>query len=102
MAFIVDSTSERLVKSDERFAELVEKAILTPGATLTNSDPINPVTAIVSEDYGLLVDGVRHESPGLAAEAASGAEDVDGWTYWTLVRDGKPVAILQELRADRA
>jgi hypothetical protein len=86
------------IRRDERFAELIEKAILTPGDTLTNSDPINPVTAVVSEDYGLLVDGVRHESPGLAAIAASGLEDAEGWSYWTLVRDHKPVATLQELR----
>ena len=90
------------VRRDERFAELIEKAVLTPGDTLTNSDPIDPVTAIVSEDYGLLLDGVRHESPGLAAVAASGKEDVDGWAYWTLVRDGKPVSTLAELRAGQA
>ena len=86
-------------RRDERFAELVERGILTPGDTLTNSDPMNPVIAIVSEDYGLLVDGVRQESPGLAAVAASGVEDVDGWRYWTLFRDHKPVGTLQELRA---
>jgi len=87
------------VRRDERFAELIERAILTPGDTLTNSDPIHPVTAIVSEDYGLLVDGVRHESPDLAAIAAGSSEDVSGWTYWALVRDHKPGTRLQELRA---
>ena len=87
------------VRRDERFAELIEKAVLTPGDQLTNSDPINPVTAVVSEDYGLLVDGVPHESPDLAAIAASGDEMVDGWGYWTLLRDHKPVASLAELRA---
>jgi hypothetical protein len=87
------------VRRDERFAELVARAILTPGDTLTNSDPVDPATAIVSEDYGLIVDGVRHESPDLAAIAASGTEDVDGWTYWTLMRDHQPMATLQELRA---
>lgn len=86
------------IRRDERFAELVEKAVLTPGDTLTNSDLIDPATAIVSEDYGLLVDGVRHESPALAAIAAGGLEGVDGWTYWTLVRDHKPVATLHDLR----
>ncbi len=86
------------VRRDERFAELIEKATLTPGDTLTNSDPINPVIAIVTEDYGLLVDGVRHESPSLAAIAASGVESVDGWNYWWLVLDSKPFATLQDLR----
>jgi hypothetical protein len=86
------------VRRDERFAELIEKAILTPGDALTNSDPINPITATVSEDYGLLVDGVRQESPGLAAIAAGAGDEVDGWTYWTLVRDHKSIATLQQLR----
>ena len=89
-------------RRDERFAELIEKAILTPGDELTNSDPINPVTAVVSEDYGLLVDGVRHESPDLAAIASSGTDGVDGWSYWTLQRDHKPVATLADLRGGKA
>ena len=88
------------IRRDERFSELIEKTILTPGDTLTNSNPIDPVTAVVSEDFGLLVDGVRHESPALAAVAASGSDDVDGWTYWTLVRKGKPVGTLAELRGE--
>ncbi len=90
------------VRRDERFAELIEKAVLTPGDQLTNSDPINPVTAFVSEDYGLLVDGVRHESPDLAAIAASGDGVADGWAYWTLLRGGKPAGTLAELRAGKA
>ena len=56
----------------------------------------------MSEDYGLLVDGVRHESPDLAAIAANAPDGVDGWTYWTLVRDDKSIATLQELRATRS
>ena len=86
------------IRRDERFAELIEKSILVSGDTLTNSNPIDPVTAIVSDDFGLLVEGVRHEGPGLAAVAASGRDDVDGWSYWSLVRDGKTVATLQSLR----
>ena len=85
------------IRRDERFAELIEKAVLTPGDKLTNSDPINPVTATVSDDYGLLVDGVRHESPDIAAVAAGGDDKVDGWAYWTLIRDGKALGTLAEL-----
>jgi hypothetical protein len=89
------------VRRYERFAELIEKAALTPGDHLSNSDAIIPVTATVTEDYGLLVDGVRHESPDLAAVAATGAEGIDGWSYWTLVRDGAPIATLEDLRASK-
>ena len=90
------------VRRDERFAELIEKAVLTPGDTLTNADVINPIIAVVTEDFGILLNGVRHESPGLAAVAASGEQDVDGWRYWSLVRGGKTVATLHELRAGQA
>jgi hypothetical protein len=86
------------VRRDERFAELIEKALLTPGDTLTNLDQFNPIFSTVSEDYGLLVEGVRHESPDMAAVAASGSDEVNGWTYWTLVRDGNPIGSLQDLR----
>jgi hypothetical protein len=86
------------VRRDERFAELVDKSLLLVGDVLTNGDPIEPVLATVSDDYGILIDGVRHESPDLAAIAASGKEDIDGWSYWTLMRDDKPAGTLQELR----
>ena len=91
-----------LVRRDERFAELIEKGRLTPGDTLTNSDQMNPALATVSEDFGLLVGGLRFESPSLAAAAASGDDGADGWTYWSLVRDGKAVSTLQELRTGQA
>jgi hypothetical protein len=63
-----------------------------------SSDEIVPVTAVVTDDYGLAIDGIRQESPSIAAQTASGNTDVDGWTYWTLVRDGAAVATLGELR----
>jgi hypothetical protein len=90
------------IRRDERFAELVEKALLTPGDTLSNLNAIAPATAIVSEDYGLLVDGVRHESPDLAASAAGAGDRADGWTYWTLVRNGLSLGTLAELRANQS
>ena len=30
-----------------------------------------PVTAVVTDDYGILIGGVRYESPDLAAQAVS-------------------------------
>lgn len=87
------------VRRDERFAALVEKGVLTPGDTLANLDPISPQTATVSEDYGLLVSGVRYESPSLAASAAGAGPNPNGWTYWTLVRDDAPVASLEQLQS---
>ncbi len=86
------------VRRDERFAELIDKGTLKPGDTLTNGDPIDPITAYISGDYGILLDGVRHESPSIAAGAASGSYDINGWTYWSLESNNKPAATLQELR----
>jgi hypothetical protein len=88
------------VRRDERFAELVEKGVLTPGDTLTNSDPVNPITASVSDDYGIIVEGVRHESPDLAAIAAGAPEGVKGWEYWSLERDQTNIATLATLHKE--
>lgn len=86
------------LRRDERFAELIERAVLVAGDLLTNGDVINPVTAIVTEDFGLLLDGVRQESPDLAAIAATNDERVDGWTYWMLQREGAGSRTLADLR----
>jgi len=85
-------------RRDERFAELIERGLLAAGDTLVSSNKIAPVTAIVTDDFALSIDGVRQESPDLAARTASGGEDKDGWTFWTLVREGRPVGTLRELR----
>ncbi len=85
------------VRRDERFAELIDKGLLAEGDTLTNSDPVNPIIATVSNDYGIIVDGVRHESPDLAAIAAGAPDNVKGWEYWSLEREGTSVATLAEL-----
>jgi hypothetical protein len=86
-------------RRDERFARLIEMGILVPGDSLLSPDPAAPVTAIVTDDYGLSINGIRQESPDLAAQTASDGGNHDGWSYWTLVREGRPVATLQALRA---
>ncbi len=88
------------VRRDERFAVLIDKAVLAPGDTLTNSDAVNPSLATVSSDYGLIVNGLRQENPDLAAIAAGESVGVDGWSYWTLLRNDQPVGTLSELAAE--
>lgn len=86
------------LRRDERFASLIERGLLVPGDTLTNADPVQPAVGTVSEDFGIIVGGLRHESPTLAATAATGDEALDGWTFWRLERDGEVIVTLRELR----
>ena len=68
-------------RRDERFARIIERGVLKPGESLFNNDEINPVEAIVTNDFGILVQGIRHESPTLAAKAVNDTIE-DGWLYW--------------------
>jgi hypothetical protein len=80
----VDSTPATLggwtLRRDERFSRLIIEEILPPGAVLTDGEGSRK--AIVSADYGLLIDGIRYESPDLAAAAVTAGAVVDGWRYW--------------------
>lgn len=87
-------------RRDERFAKLIEIGALAPGDTLISPDAVEPITAIVTDDFGLSIDGIRQESPDLAARTASSGSAVDGWSYWTLIRDGQAVVTLQGLRTE--
>jgi hypothetical protein len=87
------------VRRDERFAVLIEDGILKPGEQLSATDPLSSAVAVVTDDYGLMADGLRYESPDLAAQAASEGVATDGWTYWkATARDGREVT-LKELAA---
>lgn len=78
-------------RRDERFARLIEQGLLKPGDTLVNKDEINPMEAVVTSDFGLLVQGIRYESPDLAAKAID-EEINDGWLYWNKVgSDGQAI-----------
>lgn len=64
---------------DERLADLIHQEILTPGDELTAAH--HGLIAVVTEDYGLAVAGVRYATPAEAA-AAAGFRAQDGWTFW--------------------
>lgn len=85
------------IRRDERFTELLQKGLLAPGDRLTDSDPVNPTVATVSDDFGIIVDGIRHESPDLAAIAAGGPEGVKGWEFWTVLRENESGSTLLNL-----
>lgn len=81
------------LRRDESFAELVDTGSLSPGDVLVGGGDVG-VTAVVSEDYGLLVEGIRYESPDAAASAQG---EPDGWAYW-MTTDGGTQRSLRYLR----
>lgn len=87
------------IRRDERFATLVERGLLKVGAVLESTDAVRPASSIVTVDYGLLLGGVRYESPDIAAEAASEGQVHDGWNFWTFHENGKEPITLRELLA---
>ena len=66
------------VRRDKRFAYLIDMEILGDGDVLTGP---GGARAVVSSDYGILIDGIRYESPDLAVAAVSDGA-TDGWTFW--------------------
>lgn len=64
---------------------MVDGGLLEVGSTLTTSEGLTTASAVVTDDYGILVGGVRYESPDIAAEAVREGRASDGWTYWPSV-----------------
>jgi hypothetical protein len=93
----VETLGGWVLRRDERFAKLIEQGILVPGGSLTNADAIQSVIGTVSEDFGIIVGGLRHESPDLAAAAATGVSEVDGWDFWHVERQGSGLVALRDL-----
>jgi len=59
---------------------MIDTHMVAPGAVLT--DESGTLTAVITEDYGLAVEGIRYETPDIAAQVATGTTNVDGWTFW--------------------
>jgi len=67
---------------DERFARLIDAEILGPGDVLVSDHGGAERTAVVTRDYGIEIDGIRHGSPDLAAAAVTGEPTTSGWAFW--------------------
>lgn len=78
------------------FEELVRDGVLPPRTLLTPTNAETNSIAEVTEDAMIRLNDVEHRTPDLAAQA-DGADDADGWDYWTAAFD-EPVA-LSEVRA---
>jgi hypothetical protein len=84
------------IRRDEKFASLIEKGRLKVDDSLYSIDDKWPSSCLVTSDYGLLVEGLRYESPDLAAQAVTGGEKIDGWDFWA-TKNKTGFVTLQEL-----
>lgn len=77
------------------FEALVRAGIIRPGTLLVPTDGRTDSIAEVTDDAMIVLDDAEYRTPDLAARG-DGAEDADGWAYWTAQLDN-PVT-LEELR----
>lgn len=84
------------VRRDEKFARLIEFGLINLGEVIYSSDSQSSVTGLITEDFGIAVNGLRYESPDLAAQAATNGESLGGWDFWHK-RDGSNSTSLREL-----
>jgi modification methylase len=95
------STSKR-AEPRVPFGQLIERGMLRPGEELFSMN--NRYKAKVRAD-GTLVGGDHRGSIHQVGAALEGAPSCNGWTYWCIKRDGKPVPIdifRQQIRAELA
>jgi len=84
------------------FGQLIERGMLRPGEELYSMN--NRHRAKVRAD-GTLVGGDHRGSIHQVGAAFEGAPSCNGWTYWCIKRDGKPISIdvfRQQIRAEMA
>lgn len=95
------STSKR-AEPRVPFGQLIEQGFLRPGEELFSMN--NRFKAKVRAD-GTLVGGEHTGSIHQVGAALEGAPSCNGWTYWCIKRDGKPISIdvfRQQIRSEMA
>lgn len=87
------------LRKSERFAALVDSGILSSGDLLAGTVEETTYSAVVTDDYGLSVFGIRCEDPDVAAVTATGIQDLDGWNFWKYVgkENGSNLISLEDL-----
>jgi len=83
------------VVRDERFARLIEEGALSPGDVLEGPIGTEHAFAVVTDDFGLEVEGKRFTSPDEAALAVGVGSD--GWAHWRTATAGYGDGTLKEL-----
>jgi hypothetical protein len=88
------------VTRNPQLARLIDEEVLSPGDVLIVADGSQPdVVATISDDYGIVIDGIRHSTPKDAARAVAGVKAGEGWDYWARRDGGGPTPSLEELSA---
>jgi len=72
------------LRRNEDFAELIDRGILNPGELMWFETEASRVEAVITEDYGISVGGIRFEDPSDALIAATEGSFVDGWNTWRI------------------
>ena len=95
----LDVTQSKRAEPRVPFGQLVERGMLRPGETL-----VSPTgkAAKVRADGTLVADGITGSIHQVGA-ALENAPSCNGWTYWHIRRDGKPVSIdvfRQQIRSE--
>lgn len=86
------------LRYDEGFASLIEQGLIQVGETLYSVVPDWQSTCVVTGDFGLLVEGLRYESPNLAAQAVTEGKHENGWNFWAKKKESKLIK-LENLRS---
>lgn len=70
------------LRRNEDFARLIETGQINPGETIWVMDGVERFNALVTDDFGISVDGLRFEDPDDAMAAATAGSVTDGWKNW--------------------
>ena len=84
------------IRRDEKFVRLIEGGHVKVDDSLYSVDSKWQSSCVVTEDYGLLIDGLRYESPDTAAQAVTSGQQADGWQFWA-IKNKSGLVTLQKL-----
>lgn len=81
-------------RRDQRLAKLIDTGALPVGSVLTGrKDDGEAAACVVSEDYGLVMSGIRFVTPDEAAQAATGDPLLSGWDFWEFETTPRPLSL---------
>lgn len=84
------------LRRNEDLAELIDSGIINPGELIWCDTATSRFEALITDDYGISVAGIRFEEPDEAIAAATEGLLSDGWSGWKVnTPDG--VRTLKEL-----